>query len=561
MPSPFSWGRAYDSPVNRSALADTVPVEQRQDDEIVPTQSIPAQNTTENATEQAPPPIIELVGEYSTIPARLSGDAVLNVLTTIKSPAMNVTANVDVSVDLVVLVDVSGSMMGEKLENVKTTLRYILDSLDEKDRISLVQFSNFATKLTGLRRPTIGNKAALGPVISAMQPIAGTAIYQGLVEAVKVLTDRTSSNQCAAVLLLSDGGESYHVPDQTYQTLLASARDQRISLYAFGYGAQHDAAKMNMIASGSGSFQYVEQPSVIQDAFAGCLGSLKTTMYENVRMTIRVASSLSRSVTIRDIKAGLYKQEIGADKTTGIITLPNMFAEETRDFVIELGFASGTPEGNTSLEVLEVDCGYRDAIQGSEVLHLPSGAVKFSVGRHEANVHPDPNVRPNPIVVKQSLRCTIGDCMERATSLADRRDYSGALAALSECRASVLQTIAFTYGLSAADVERINQRPPQAPASIPSADWVLYNALLADLHDAMPRVRSQASYSSGGSATMQQMWTVQQSQRVSDIPLEREPTFERGHQDDWEEVMGWVRQELARKEEVLVMGYVDVVER
>src|SRR5206468_5940914 len=44
--------------------------------------------------------------------------------------------------DVTVVVDVSGSMAGEKIEQARAALRSLLGSLDERDRFRLVSFSN-----------------------------------------------------------------------------------------------------------------------------------------------------------------------------------------------------------------------------------------------------------------------------------------------------------------------------------------------------------------------------------------------------------------------------------
>lgn len=54
------------------------------------------------------------------------------------------------SVDLICVIDNSGSMSGEKIENVKKTLNYLLELLGENDRISLITFNSSSTRLCKL---------------------------------------------------------------------------------------------------------------------------------------------------------------------------------------------------------------------------------------------------------------------------------------------------------------------------------------------------------------------------------------------------------------------------
>lgn len=44
------------------------------------------------------------------------------------------------SVDLICVIDVSGSMMGEKIELVRSTMKYLLEALTPADRLSIITF-------------------------------------------------------------------------------------------------------------------------------------------------------------------------------------------------------------------------------------------------------------------------------------------------------------------------------------------------------------------------------------------------------------------------------------
>lgn len=56
------------------------------------------------------------------------------------------------SIDLVCVIDNSGSMSGSKIENVKQTLVQLLDLMGEDDRISLVLFNSNGTRICRLMK-------------------------------------------------------------------------------------------------------------------------------------------------------------------------------------------------------------------------------------------------------------------------------------------------------------------------------------------------------------------------------------------------------------------------
>lgn len=65
------------------------------------------------------------------------------------------------SIDLVCVIDNSGSMEGEKIENVKKTLVSLLDLMGEDDRICLILFNSDATRLCHLQKTNKNNRDRL----------------------------------------------------------------------------------------------------------------------------------------------------------------------------------------------------------------------------------------------------------------------------------------------------------------------------------------------------------------------------------------------------------------
>lgn len=63
--------------------------------------------------------------------------------------------------DLICVIDISGSMSGEKIWHVKESLKILLNLMDEKDRICLILFDNDATNYFNLNYLTKKNKEIL----------------------------------------------------------------------------------------------------------------------------------------------------------------------------------------------------------------------------------------------------------------------------------------------------------------------------------------------------------------------------------------------------------------
>ena len=92
-----------------------------------------------------------------------------------------------VSADLICVIDISGSMCGEKISLVKESLKILVDMMDPKDRIALVLFENEAKLYYDINYLTPENKSKIKDLINNINASGGTNIASGLEIAVEIL--------------------------------------------------------------------------------------------------------------------------------------------------------------------------------------------------------------------------------------------------------------------------------------------------------------------------------------------------------------------------------------
>lgn len=93
-------------------------------------------------------------------------------------------------IDLICVVDASGSMIGRKINLVKDSLRYLMKILAPEDRICIVIFTTVAHIMTPWTRNTLENKAQLKKTILELKGIASTNISDGMTKAIWMLKNR-----------------------------------------------------------------------------------------------------------------------------------------------------------------------------------------------------------------------------------------------------------------------------------------------------------------------------------------------------------------------------------
>ncbi|KAK7848636.1 e3 ubiquitin-protein ligase wavh1 [Quercus suber] len=114
-------------------------------------------------------------------------------------------------VDLVTVLDISGSMAGTKLALLKRAMGFVIQNLGSSDRLSVIAFSSTARRLFPLRRMSeLGRQQAL-QAVNSLVANGGTNIAEGLRKGAKIMEERKEKNPVASIILLSDGQDTYTV--------------------------------------------------------------------------------------------------------------------------------------------------------------------------------------------------------------------------------------------------------------------------------------------------------------------------------------------------------------
>jgi Ca-activated chloride channel family protein len=103
--------------------------------------------------------------------------------------------------------DVSGSMAGTRLISVQTALESALGFISPETSIGLVEFSDVARKKLDIAKFDLNQQGQFAAAVVDMNPVGGTAMYDGIVLGLSMLTDVRASDPNAKVLLfvLTDG--------------------------------------------------------------------------------------------------------------------------------------------------------------------------------------------------------------------------------------------------------------------------------------------------------------------------------------------------------------------
>jgi Ca-activated chloride channel family protein len=185
--------------------------------------------------------------------------------------------------DVTFVVDISGSMSGDKMEQARTALRQALASLTPRDRFRMIAFSSsvrhFRDGFTPATREALSSAREF---VDALQATGGTNL-QGAVDA--ALAENADRERLSLVFLLTDGipsvGES--APDKIASS--AAGRIGRHRIFTFGVGHDVNTYLLDRLAvEGRGSATYVAPGADVGDAVGGVLTKLSRPALSDLRI-------------------------------------------------------------------------------------------------------------------------------------------------------------------------------------------------------------------------------------------------------------------------------------
>jgi len=171
------------------------------------------------------------------------------------------------NVDMVFVLDRSGSMQGRKLNDARTAVLKLLTRLSDKDRFGFVSYANGVTQHSSLVNVTASGRRNLETAVRGIYAGGGTNLGAGLQTGINLLRNAGNTGNIRKVVLISDGLANQGVTDPAALGNMASlAVEMAFAVSTVGVGNDFNEQLMTTLADrGAGSYYYMENPN----AFAG----------------------------------------------------------------------------------------------------------------------------------------------------------------------------------------------------------------------------------------------------------------------------------------------------
>lgn len=332
------------------------------------------------------------------------------------------------SVDIMIALDVSGSMSGDKLDLCKTTLEILLRQLTSEDSFGLVSFSGTAVlEIPAMRLTDSARKVAFSK-IKLLRTRSSTNLSAAIGLAAQELYAMPQRNEVQSIFLLTDGEANNGITSvdglhELTKICLASRKGTPTTMHCFGYGQGHNDALLRMLSSVTpgGTYNFVENDSAVAPAFGDALGGILSVVAQNAVLNITVPAA-AREAGVK-ILAAYHENTIQIDDWNYKVTIGDFYAEESRDIL----FLVALSKSDLTIPHVQVSVSYSDTIEKALVVSPLQGCHIARPSSADMSVS-------NDNVEVQWLRIYSVQQMERANELSSRGK-------LKEARAEIAQAM------------------------------------------------------------------------------------------------------------------------
>ena len=211
--------------------------------------------------------------------------------------------------DLVVALDRSGSMSGNKIDQAKASLEFVLKNLNPADRFNVIVYNDTIEPLFEAMVPNDGAniRKALG-MIDRINASGGTNIHDALAAAIRSVSSAGSEKRSKYILFLTDGLPTVGQTDEgTILKDTGSANEKtRARIFVMGIGYDVNVRLLDRLAGGNrGASGYVKEREPLEPRISSLYNRLKNPVMTDIAISFTgVKTVLTYPQVIPDLFEG-----------------------------------------------------------------------------------------------------------------------------------------------------------------------------------------------------------------------------------------------------------------
>lgn len=196
--------------------------------------------------------------------------------------------------DIVFVVDKSGSMSGEKMEQAQKALKFCVNSLNKKDRFGIIKFGSEVTAFEGKMLPAAkaNIKDARG-WIDEIVAVGTTNISGALTTALKMLGD-TTKGRPRMIVFITDGKPTEGITDvKELLKAVGKANEARTRIFVFGVGYRVNTQLLDKLAGDNyGTQEYVDPKEDLEAKVSNFYTQVASPVLSDLKLVIPGATDI-----------------------------------------------------------------------------------------------------------------------------------------------------------------------------------------------------------------------------------------------------------------------------
>jgi len=143
---------------------------------------------------------------------------------------------------IVFVIDVSGSMQGQKLRDAKASFSVMIDTLDERDFLTLQTFSTSGTEdLWGPKAATRANKAEAIEFVDSLETIGSTNLNDAFLDAVGRIDETYDPSEATVPIIVAmTDGQGNKAPEIVASNVRNKNKRSRAKIFSIAFGEDAD---------------------------------------------------------------------------------------------------------------------------------------------------------------------------------------------------------------------------------------------------------------------------------------------------------------------------------
>ncbi|GAK58969.1 von Willebrand factor, type A [Candidatus Vecturithrix granuli] len=266
------------------------------------------------------------------------GDGTVSLALTMSADVAAVSEDDGVSqhVDMVVVLDQSGSMSGQKIEYARQAILDLLSGLSSQDRFALIGYADRVWCYADLNYATDTNRLRLQNLIRQLAPGGNTNLGGGLQEGINTLLTADRIGNVEKVILISDGLANRGIVDpESLGNMASLAIEKEFAISTVGVGEDFNEQLMTAIADrGAGNYYYLANPQSFAAIFQQEFQHAKTVAARAMEISIPLPDGVSL------LYASGYPVSVSGNRA--VVHPGDLLAGQTRKLFLTLQFPTSS---------------------------------------------------------------------------------------------------------------------------------------------------------------------------------------------------------------------------